>query len=459
MRSLLLLHRLPTWRHGNTSSSISNSSRLWAGDTTTTAAAAATITSPRAAYPFQSTTGVQAAARLFPCAARAAPIAAAAVSIDARSFSREEQSPQADSSSRAATAATATAAAPGAHYWCTDTAYFNRSSNMQQMASLQQRQQQVASLQQQLQLHLPSSRGFFVSSEGRSAADVSFCPSAAERAAAAAAGSSCIPATSAAAEAAAYRGDARATTPTAAATDVWIGLPSRSSGWCYFEETDLQQQQQQQQQQRQQQQGLWLPHPDSGGVGVSETSPQLHKVFSMRRIDDFSCRSSISSLTPAAAAAATAAATAAAEGGETPGMQHLSSDSCNVSAQAPLPSRRPSLLQQESTFVGLSTGEQHQRSSSSQQQHQGAVSPEAAAAARAAAAAAGAEWSRRASARLRPAKEGAAALAQRAAAAALIAAAEEVGDGTRDARQEGRVYYPSHCVRDRLEKLFWGLGL
>ncbi|KAL8450483.1 hypothetical protein Emag_003173 [Eimeria magna] len=423
MRGLRLLHHLPRWMHASSSSS--SNSRLW-GDTVAASPATAAVAAAAGGISPPSAAKASAAAvaaghtsfRFSSVGSRSAAVAAARSLGDAacgncsRCNRPEEQSPQANSGRAAAATA-----AP----------HSSRVSEPLCPRCASHRQQQVASLQQQLQLQLPPAR---------------------------------MPTDTLA------TAGTKLTTPSSATGGVWICVPSSADSWRYFETHDLQQQHQQHMhQQQQQQQTLWLHRLDTANSTLAPGSPQLHKVLSMRRADS-SLRSS-SSLAPAAAA----------EGEETPPPQqrhdrawytrHNSRSSSNGVVQIPLPSGKPSILQEGSLLspaaeAGPTTAAvSHEggQSSSSSPQQQRQVTPEAAAAARAAAAAAGAEWSRKASARLRPAAEGAAAVAQRAAAAALMAAAAEVQEGHTDSPQEGRIFYSSHGVRDKLEKILWRIGV
>ncbi|KAL8431415.1 hypothetical protein ACSSS7_005294 [Eimeria intestinalis] len=424
MRGLRLLHHLPRWMHASSSSS--SNSRLWVDTaaaspaTASAAAAAGGISPPSAARaPAAAAAANHIAFRFPPVGTRSAAAATTrnlgepACGGCSRCSRLEEQSPHANSG-RATAAATAT------HNWrCSDALCARCASH---------RQQQVASLQQQLQLHLPPAR---------------------------------MPTDTIA------TAGTKLATPSSATGRVWLCVPSSADTWRYLETHDAQQQQQQQQHmhQQQQQQGLWPHRLDSANCTLTSGSPQLHKVVSVRHADS-SLRSS-SGLAPAAAA----------EGEETPSqkqrhdraryIRHSSRSSSNGVVQIPLPSGKPSILQEGSLLspaaeagptYELMVGNERQSSSNSPQQ-QRQVTPEVAAAARAAAAAAGAEWSRKASARLRPAAEGAAAVAQRAAAAALMAAAAEVQEGHTDSPQEGRISYSSHSVRDKLEKILWRIGV
>ncbi|KAL8442686.1 hypothetical protein Emed_007217 [Eimeria media] len=424
MRGLRLLHHLPRWMHASSSSSSSNS-RLW-GDTVAaspaTAAAGGGVTPPSAAKASAAAVAANHTSfRFSSVGSRSAAVAAARIPGDAacgicsRCGRPDEQSPHANSG-RAAAAAGAGAAT-----------HSSRISESLCPRCASYRQQQVASLQQQLQLQLPPAR---------------------------------MPT-----DTMTTVGGTKLTTPSSATGGVWLCVPSNADSWRYLETHELQQQHQQHMHQRQQQQQrLWLHRRDSATSTLAPGSPQLHKVLTMRRADS-SLRSS-SSL----------AAAAPPEGEETPPPQqrhdrawytrHSSRSSSNGVVQIPLPSGRPSILQEGSLLsptaeagptTAAVTSERQSSSSSPQQQRQ--VTPEAAAAARAAAAAAGAEWSRKASARLRPAAEGAAAVAQRAAAAALMAAAAEVQEGHTDSPQEGRISYSSHSVRDKLEKILWRIGV
>ncbi|XP_026191981.1 uncharacterized protein LOC34620822 [Cyclospora cayetanensis] len=413
MRSLMLLYRLSSWKHRSSSCS---SSRLW-GETG--------ITSPNVARPIPSGShaGGHTASRFFSFRARAAATSPGhSFSIPApggaTTLSRAEEPNLYAESSRGA--------APPAAKHCRypDIAHSSCDSKWQQVATLQQ------------QLQLQSSRSLFFSSfEQRNAVEVGYGRAASKGADAA----------GSAARAAATRLETTPVAPTAAATDVWIGFPPRSLDRHYLEQGDLQQQQQQPHvQQQQRQHRAWHPSPKDAAV-PSDASPQLHRIFSMRRPDELSNFSY-----------STSNVWAAPDLGEPVAVRDLLSDvfatrgnSWNDPAQIPLPSTHPALLQQESFAQSAAAAAGGSR---------GGETPAVAGGEHPARAAAAA-WSRGASARLRPAKQGAALAAQRAAAAALLAAAEEVGDGRQDTLQDGGVLYPSQCIRNRLEKLLWGLSI
>lgn len=348
----------------------------------------------------------------------------------------DDYSPQGDSSKATAAAAVCR---------CTDTA----------RSGWRSKRQQVATLQQQLQLQ-PSRSLNFSSQDQRAAAESGY------GLALAAARGGGAPAAVAASGRAEGRAEARPTTSSAAATDVWISVPYLHPSWTCVELLHRQQQPQQQ---------LW--HSRTSSAAAADVSPQLHRVFSMRRPEKLSGKSSGSS----------SSLWGAANTRETLGPRETATDVIEQ-VQAPRASRRPSLLQPgclqrsagaaSSTTTAAATAspasaaaggggyttsgawepQRGSSTSSSQQQNQETV-----ASARAAACAAAAALHRGGTARVRAAKEGAAVVAQRAAAAALIAAAEEVGDGLSDSRQEGKFFYPEQCIRDRLQKLFWGLSV